>query len=125
MITPSESSLAQSEKPTVVARNGKMFSVLKIGLLGLGLGAGMLLVGCKTAPATHAMAADAVQCDTCKTTWVKAPRTTGKGQIVGYSPVKKMACPDCRNAVQNFFETGKLAHTCKACGGNLTMCESH
>ncbi len=100
-------------------------SALKIGTLGLGLVAGTLLAGCKTAPATHAMASDAVQCDMCKVTWVKVPHSSGKAGIVSYSSFKKMECPDCRNAVVNFFETGKLEHTCKACGDNIAVCESH
>ena len=99
--------------------------VVKIGAIGLALAAGTLLAGCKTAPATHAMAPNAVQCDLCKVTWVKVPRYAGKGGIVGYSSIKHMECPDCRNAVVNFFETGKFEHTCKVCGGNMTICESH
>lgn len=110
---------------TTMNKKNRRYSVLKIGALGLALAVGSVLVGCQTAPATHTMAADAVQCDTCKVTWVKVPQYRGKSGIVSYSSVKKMECPDCRNAVQNFFETGKLEHTCKACGGNLAMCEAH
>lgn len=100
-------------------------SVLKIGAIGLALTAVPLFVGCQTAPATHTMASEAVQCDTCKVTWVKVPQHRGKSGIVSYSSIKKMECPDCRNAVQNFFETGKFEHACKACGGNMARCEAH
>ena|ERR1035437_3182805 len=118
MLTPTEPSLGKSDKHT-------LGYLLKIGVVGLGLVGGVLLVGCQTAPATHAMASDAVQCDMCKVTWVKVPHHTGRSGIVGYSSFKQMECPDCRNMVMNFFETGKLEHTCKACGGNMTICQSH
>lgn len=107
-----------------------MFSMLKIGLLGLSLGAGLLLVGCQSggakAPASHEMASDAAQCDKCKVTWVKVPITPGGGKsdrIIGYTSRKQMVCPDCKDAVSNFFATGNLKHDCKACGGNMTICE--
>jgi ribosomal protein S27E len=118
MLTQTELTLQKSDKRTIR-------SVLKIGAVGLGLIAGTLLAGCKTAPATHTMASDAVQCDTCKVTWVKVPHHTGRSGVVGYSSFKQMECPDCRNMVVNFFETGNLEHTCKACSGNMTICESH
>ena len=102
-----------------------MTTMMQMAVVSLGLVGGALLVGCQTAPATHTMAADAVQCDMCKVTWVKVPQYRGKGGIVAYTSVKKMECPDCRNAVVNFFETGKLEATCKACNGNMTMCEKH
>lgn len=106
-----------------------MFSMLKTGLLGLSLGAGLLLVGCQSggaqAPASHEMASNAVQCDKCQVTWVKVPTDNGKGRIVGYTSRKQMECPDCKDAVSNFFATGQLKHTCSACGGNMAPCEAH
>lgn len=108
-----------------------MFSILKSGLVGLTLGTGLLLVGCQSggapAPASHEMASNAVQCDKCQVTWVKYPITGGgKGQqIIGYGTRKQMECPDCRSAVSNFFATGNLKHDCKACGGNMAVCEAH
>ncbi len=107
-----------------------MFSMLKTGLLGLSLGAGLLLVGCQSggaaqAPVSHEMASGAVQCDTCKVTWVKVPEY-GKGmRITGYTTRKEMECPECKSAVENFFATGNLKHECKACGGNMAVCEAH
>jgi uncharacterized UBP type Zn finger protein len=66
----------------------------------------------------------AVTCDTCKVTYVKMP-ITQKGRIIGYSTRKEMECPMCKDAVTNFFQTGKLEHTCTACGGNMSICEAH
>ena len=112
-----------------------MFSCLKKSLIGLGLGAGLLLVGCQSdnarmAPASHAMAGDAVRCETCKTTFVRKAtmNSAGGGRstgVVTYTTEKKMVCPDCKSAVANFFATGKLQHECKACGTNLEICEAH
>lgn len=106
-----------------------MVSLLKRGLGSLALGAGLLLVGCQssgaTAPASHEMAANAVQCDKCQMTWVKVPMDNGKGRVVGYTTRKSMECPDCTDAVSNFFATGNLKHECKACGGNMAVCDTH
>ena len=65
----------------------------------------------------------AVFCDKCKIVMVKVPSYAGpKNQIHIYRKVKKMVCPDCKSAIANFFTTGKLKHTCSACGGNMIVC---
>jgi hypothetical protein len=112
-----------------------MKSVWKIMVLGLGLSAAVALGGCQssgTAEGHHhegaALAGGsnmAAQCDKCQVTWVKVPTDNGKGRIVGYYLKKEDACPDCKDAVASFFTTGKLAHTCKTCGGNMSPCEGH
>lgn len=106
-----------------------MFSFLKNGLFGLTLGTGLLLVGCQSggaeAPPSHEMAANAVQCDKCQMTWVRSPIDAGKGHIVGYTSHKQMECPDCKDAVSNSFATGNLKHECKACAGNMAICDAH
>ena len=59
-------------------------------------------------------------------TWVKERQGGGKpGGVVQYNWAKHDACPDCKNAVSNFFATGNLKHDCKAYGGNLAACEGH
>ena len=111
-----------------------MTSVWKIMMLTLSLGAGVALGGCQSsehAEHHHEGAAvsggsnTAVQCDKCQVTWVKVPTDNGKGRIVGYYLKKEDACPDCKDAVTSFFTSGKLAHTCKTCGGNMTPCQGH
>lgn len=65
----------------------------------------------------------AVFCDKCKIVMVKVPsQAGGKNQLLVYRKAKKMVCPDCRLAMENFFRTGKLKHTCTRCGGNMTVC---
>ncbi|WP_428937543.1 hypothetical protein [Fontivita pretiosa] len=95
---------------------------------GLVLAAGVLLGGgCQSTgrgDAAAGPATQAVACTQCQTTWVKVPQTS-KGRIVGYSMAKKMVCPECRSAVENFFATGKLKHTCSICGQSLMTCEVH
>ena len=108
-----------------------MLSFLKMSFLGLSLGAGLLSVGCqsdaqKMAPASHEMSDNAVRCDKCEVTWVKVPGTqSGRpgGAVIGYTSRKQDACPDCKDAASNFFATGKMEHACKACGGNMAICE--
>lgn len=97
-------------------------------VLALGLVAA-LLAGCqadnKPPQSSLVSSEQGVTCSKCKTTWVKVPVDAGKGRIVGYTNRKSHACPDCRDAVSNFFNTGRLEHTCKTCGDSLEICEAH
>ncbi|MCG3147739.1 MAG: hypothetical protein PCFJNLEI_01180 [Verrucomicrobiae bacterium] len=114
---------------TTTSTSGKLRKVVTIALVAVGVSAtGLLLVGCKTATATQSTTptmSEAVRCEKCKVTWVKVPQYRGKAGIVGYSTIKTMECPDCRNAVLSFFETGKFQHTCKTCGDTLEHCKAH
>lgn len=106
-----------------------MFHFSKRSFAGLTLGAGLLLAGCATdnKPAQSSLteSPQGVMCSMCKVTWVKVPTDNGKGRIVGYTTKKQMVCPDCKDAVSNFFDTGKLQHTCKTCGDSMDVCEAH
>jgi len=104
-----------------------MLTMIKTAVLGSGLALGLLLVGCQssgTKTTDHKMTADAVQCDKCQVTWVNTTNTA-KGRVIGYTSTKKMECPECRDAVSNFFATGNLKHDCTACGGNMSICDAH
>lgn len=86
--------------------------------------------GCRSAdnqpPQSTLVAGDAgVTCSKCQTTWVRVPEKNGKGRVVGYTSRKGHECPDCRDAVTNFFATGKLEHTCKTCGDAIDVCKAH
>ena len=73
------------------------------------------------------VAGDAVSCSKCQVTWVKQPITAGGGKdwrVLGYTSRKSHECPDCRSAVNNFFATGKLEHTCKTCGDAMEVCHA-
>jgi len=112
-----------------------MLGLIKFGLAGVVLGAGLLAAGCQSAgnkPAPGATAGspttEAVACDKCKVVWAKVPTTAGGGKsntVTGYTTQKQMVCPECRSAVQNLFTTGQLRHTCTACGGNMEPCAMH
>lgn len=64
----------------------------------------------------------AVMCDKCKTVWVMRSGTTSKGMIT-YSRKPKMVCSECSSSDASFFATGKIADTCKSCGGSLEPCQ--
>ena len=105
-----------------------MFHLSKLAVLGLfSLG----LAGCQaTNPPspdakTGTPSTQAVACSKCQTVWVKEAVTNQKGRVAGYSTKQQMACPDCRNMVENFFETGHLEHGCKACNGTMETCDMH
>lgn len=109
--------------------SGNIRKIVAVALIATGVPAtGLLLVGCKTPTASQSTTpamSEAIRCPKCEVTWVKVPRRDGKAGIVGYSSRMKMECPDCRNAVLSFFETGKFQHTCKTCGDVLEHCIAH
>ena len=96
-------------------------------ILAGSLGLVTFLPSCQsTAPATAGT--EAVMCDKCKAVWVKAPVSLGtpanRGSIM-YRDSKTMTCPDCQLAINNYWKTGSMKHTCSACGGTLTHCTQH
>jgi surface antigen len=112
-----------------------MFAPMKVTLAALAMGLGLFAMGCESSGSGDAAKHDhsamttadeqAVTCDKCKVTWRKAPQTD-KGRIVAYRTTKSHECPDCRSAVENFFSTGKLQHTCTTCGENaMEVCKTH
>lgn len=112
-----------------------MTRIRTLSLMSLILAAGLLAGGCQssgTKPSANATAGtpttQAVACDKCKVVWKKEPLTVGGGhsdRVVGYTSSKQMVCPECRDAVQNMFATGRFEHTCSACGGNMQACAEH
>lgn len=109
-----------------------MLRTLKIGLMGLGMGAALLLGGCASGgnpgaanATTGAPSKQAVACSKCQVTYVQVPTNDGKGRAQASTTRKSMECADCKTAVQNFFETGKLQHACTHCQGTMEVCDSH
>jgi rRNA maturation endonuclease Nob1 len=104
--------------------------ILPVVAVVVGLSAVVLLAGCQasqssmatTQAAVASQGDQAVMCDKCKTVWVMRSSINYKG-MVSYRRKPVMKCPDCDSAAANFFKTGKLQHTCKACGGTLEACE--
>jgi hypothetical protein len=104
-----------------------MSQLLKISMQSLALCAGIFLAGCQssgqlTAAAPQMMSAKAVHCDKCQTTIINAPSTSSGGRresITVYGQSKSEMCPNCCDAAKKFFTTGKLEHTCTACGSSM------
>lgn len=67
---------------------------------------------------------DVVTCTRCRTVWVSASDIsyTYPGPSPDAEPIHQ--CPDCSYAVENYFATGKWAHSCKICGEGLQRCEA-
>jgi hypothetical protein len=103
-----------------------MFGLTKLALTGLTLGAGVVLSGCtaNSTPAVAQASTQAITCSKCQVTWVKVP-DMAKGRVVGYTSRKSHTCPDCKDAVANFFATGKFERTCRTCGDAMELCQGH
>jgi hypothetical protein len=116
-----------------------MFRMWKMGLVGLGMTAALALAGCAStgdagakpasavAPSAQAAApsTQAVACSKCQVTYIQVPTNDSKGRFYGYSNRRDMECPDCKTAVETFFQTGTLKHQCTHCQGNMEVCEGH
>jgi hypothetical protein len=105
-----------------------VFRFNKLSFAVAALSAGLFVAGCtannKPAESPLATTAQGVTCSKCEVTWVKVPETA-KGRVVGYTTRKSHVCPDCKDAVANFFATGKFQHTCKTCGDSMEICDAH
>jgi hypothetical protein len=103
----------------------------KTTLAAFAVGSGLLLAGCaateaEPAAAPHALTgSEGVTCTKCQVTYARSPVVNDKGRLARYETRKTHECPDCRDAVTNFFATGKLEHTCKTCGDTMELCEAH
>jgi protein-arginine kinase activator protein McsA len=100
----------------------------KIALWTLFTASGLFIVGCqanRTQAAAEPASTQALMCDKCKVTYVQVPVTGGKTRVVGYQSEKRMECPDCKTAAENFFTTGKFQHACKTCGDSIEVCKAH
>ena len=109
-----------------------MLRTWKTGLMALGMAGALALAGRSSegGAATQPVRAgvpstQGVTCSKCQVTYVQVPTNDGKGRFQGYTTRKDMECPDCKTAVENFFETGKLQHACTYCQGTMEVCESH
>ena len=103
-----------------------MFGSMKLALVAMTIGAGLVAGGFATDAAQAADSAKpAVACPKCEVTWVKTAIYGKAGRVVGYVTHKQDTCPDCRAAITNFVNTGKFQHTCKACGDTMTDCVMH
>lgn len=94
--------------------------ILKAGLIVSAIFAGLAMSGCETTAGSSARTA--VGCEKCKTVWVPG---AGPSKATGYQMTKRMVCPDCVSAVENYFKTGELKHTCASCGSALKHCTTH
>jgi hypothetical protein len=107
-----------------------MFRSLKLAAAGLLATSGVLLAGCQSsgtkADAATGPITQAVACEKCRVTWVNVPNRNSKTNMMqAFTTRKSHECPDCRDAVANFFATGKPQHTCKTCGDSMDHCEVH
>lgn len=114
-----------------------MLTLSKISAAIIGLSAA-LVAGCQSTGSSSQSKSTmdepvALTCSKCQTTYSRVPVTTGgprSPQVVSYRTVANHECPDCRNAVKNWFTYGKMTfpgqivHSCKTCGGEVKVCHT-
>ena len=95
---------------------------------GVMVGLVAALVGCQSQHDRGRDVSDtearAVMCAKCETVWTdRIDLNDPYARTV--RPERVTVCPDCESAVASFFKTGKLEHTCRACGGEIRHCTVH
>ena len=102
----------------------RSFIALAVGIFAVA--SSLTLAGCRSDQRAGMEQAgqdeQAVLCAKCETTWVRRPERSGPHDVTVYRTKKSMQCPDCETAVQDFFWTGTLSHSCKTCGDALQHC---
>ena len=85
-------------------------------------GRGAVLVVLLTACATIPVEGDAVECDACKTIWVRLfPSSGGPGIYRLNHDEKRKPCASCQKLAMRYFESGGIPQRCPRCGGNLAV----
>jgi len=83
---------------------------------------GALLILFLAACASVPVDGEAVECDLCRTIWIRLyPSSGGPGIYRLNHEEKRKPCADCGNLATRYFETGKLPPRCPQCGGNLVV----
>ena len=78
----------------------------------------VLLAACATVPVDG----DAVECDACRTIWIRLyPSSGGPGIYRLNHEEKRQPCADCEKMAMRYFESGELPPRCPQCGGNLAV----
>ena len=78
----------------------------------------VLLAACATVP----VEGDAVECDACKTIWIRLYPSSGAPGIYRLNHDKKRKpCANCQKLAARYFETGGVPERCPRCGGNLVV----
>jgi hypothetical protein len=80
-----------------------------------------LMTSCQTSTASGPTGA--VACDKCKTVWVNAGASGGRGNPIALRAAGAMECPDCQNTASAMLKgLSVTSHTCKSCGTTLYHC---
>jgi hypothetical protein len=93
--------------------------MIKTVLIAGSLGIASLLSSCQTTGGPTA----AVACPKCKTVWVNAGGSGGRGNPIALHATGAMRCADCENNAAAMLKGMTVnTHTCKSCGGTLQHC---
>lgn len=78
----------------------------------------VLLTSCATVP----VEGDAVECDACRTIWVRLYPSSGAQGIYRLNhDEKRKPCANCQKLAMRYFETGEIPQGCPQCGGNIAV----
>ncbi len=88
------------------------------GLKAVGAVFLVLLASCKTIP-VHG---EAVECDACRTIWLRLFPSSGAPGIYRLNhEEKRRPCANCGKLAMRYFETAGIPARCPQCGGQLTV----
>ena len=78
----------------------------------------VLLASCATIP----VQGEAVECDACRTIWIRLFPSSGAPGVYRLNHEEKhRPCANCGQLVMRYFETGEIPARCPQCDGRLTV----
>ena len=83
---------------------------------------GAVLIALLAACATVPVEGEAVDCDACRTIWIRLDPSTGAPGIYRLNHDKKhKPCVRCQRLAMRYFEKTGVPARCPQCGGNLAV----
>lgn len=80
--------------------------------------AAILFAACATVPPQG----DAVECDACRTIWIRLFPSSGAAGIYRLNHDEKhRPCRNCERLAARYFESGEIPQRCPRCGGVLAL----
>ena len=78
----------------------------------------VLLASCATIP----VQGEAVECDACRTIWIRLFPSSGAAGIYRLNHEEKhRPCANCEKLAMRYFQTGEIPARCPQCDGQLTV----
>lgn len=92
------------------------------GVMKSGKACAAMIALCLAGCVTIASQGEAVECEVCRTLWIKLYPESGSPGIYRLNHrVKQKPCAQCEAYASRYFETGDIPERCAGCGGRFAL----